>query len=113
MTAIDQIRAACAQGLTAAEIEAGIIRRPMTDAERTAYHAARGIWKLKEAKRKAEKKAGKTAKKAVKDAEKAQKAARKDADKAARKAEKKTAGKAGKKDRKGDGKAAKGAGRTA
>jgi len=57
MTAIEQIRAAASNGLTAAEIEAGIIRRSMTDAERTAYHAARGHWKLKEAQRKAQKKA--------------------------------------------------------
>jgi len=53
----NRITVAASNGLTAAEIEAGILRRPMTDAERTAYHAARGIWKLKEAKRKAEKKA--------------------------------------------------------
>lgn len=56
MTALDQIRAAASQGLTRAEIEAGIIRRKMTDDEATAFNAARGIWKLREAKRKAEKK---------------------------------------------------------
>jgi len=54
---IDHIRAAVSNRLTASEIEAGIIHRTMTDAERTAYHEARAIWKLKEAKRKAEKKA--------------------------------------------------------
>ena len=53
MTALDQIRAAANNGLTRAEIEAGIIRRAMTADEVTAFNAARGIWKLREAKRKA------------------------------------------------------------
>jgi len=57
LTHLDQVRAAASNGLTAAEIEAGIVRRPLTDDERAAYHAARGLWKLREAKRKAEKKA--------------------------------------------------------
>lgn len=57
MTAVDQIRAAASQGLTRAEIEAGIIRRQMTADEVVAFNAARGIWKLREAKRKAEKRA--------------------------------------------------------
>ena len=56
MTALDQIRAAANNGLTRAEIEAGIIRRAMTADEVTAFNAARGMWKLREAKRKAEKK---------------------------------------------------------
>ena len=56
MTVIDQIRAAANSGLTRAEIEAGIIRRKMEADEVTAFNAARGIWKLREAKRKSEKK---------------------------------------------------------
>jgi len=58
MTALDQITAAALQGLTRAEVVATVLNgRALTAAEQTAFDKARGIWKLREAKRKAEKKA--------------------------------------------------------
>lgn len=59
MNTKDQIRSAAAQGLTRNEVIATVLGgRAMTDDERIAFDRARGIWKLKEQKRKAEKRAG-------------------------------------------------------
>ena len=57
MTTIEKIRSAASNGLTRAEVIATVLNgHAMTDAEQSAFDKARGIWKLREAKRKAEKK---------------------------------------------------------